>query len=69
MLCISYLNCILSDYINQGVRFEVQEGFGCTGGTSGGGIDILLLKSWSIVLPLVSALFYFRKSSKPRGFI
>jgi hypothetical protein len=62
MLNMSYLTCVLSDYIDQGARFQVLEGFGCTDGTSGGGINFLLIRSWPIVLPLVSALFYCRKS-------
>jgi hypothetical protein len=39
------------------------EGFGCTNDTAGGGLDILLFYSWSIILPLISVLFYCRESS------
>jgi hypothetical protein len=49
------------DYTEQGTRFEVYEGFGCSTGYAGEGIDILLFESWAIVLPLVSTIFYCRK--------
>jgi hypothetical protein len=69
MLSVSYLTCALSDYINQAARFEVLEGFGCNSVTSIGGFDPLFIRSWSIVLPLISTLFYCRKSFDPLGSI
>jgi hypothetical protein len=69
MLIILYLIYVLLDYINQDARFEVEEGFGCINATAAGDINLLLTRSWPIVLPLVSTLFYCRKSFHPRGSI
>jgi hypothetical protein len=49
------------DYIDQGARFELEEGIGCANAIAGGGFDILFIHSWQIVLPLVSTLFYCRE--------
>jgi hypothetical protein len=71
MLSVSYLTFLLSVHVDKGARFQVVEGFGCAAGTAGGGIDTLrpLFYLWTIVLPLVSTLFYSRKSLHPGGFI
>ncbi|KZV65148.1 fungal pheromone STE3G-protein-coupled receptor [Peniophora sp. CONT] len=41
-------------YVNQGLRFEVLEGFGCKSAFQTSILDLLILESWSIIPPLVS---------------
>ncbi|KAI0029876.1 GPCR fungal pheromone mating factor [Vararia minispora EC-137] len=45
-------------YIVQDHRFVVLEGIGCQYTVSGSALSILLVLSWPIVLPVVSALLY-----------
>ena len=53
--------CLL-DYIVQGARFVVEEGFGCTDIPDGSGLTILFFNSWSLIPPLISVIFYYRAS-------
>ncbi|KZV71174.1 fungal pheromone STE3G-protein-coupled receptor, partial [Peniophora sp. CONT] len=48
-------------YVNQGARFEVIEGFGCTSADETSILDALIEQSWSVVPPLVSIVFYYPK--------
>ncbi|KZV71043.1 fungal pheromone STE3G-protein-coupled receptor [Peniophora sp. CONT] len=46
-------------YVNQGGRFQVIEGFGCTNGSLGSILYILILQSWAIIPPLLSVTVYY----------
>ncbi|VDB95527.1 unnamed protein product [Peniophora sp. CBMAI 1063] len=46
-------------YVVQWYRFEVIEGFGCAESSDGSILNILLLKSWTVIPPLVSVTFYY----------
>ncbi|VDB95169.1 unnamed protein product [Peniophora sp. CBMAI 1063] len=46
-------------YINQGVRFEVLEGFGCTNRLDLSILELLTIQSWILVPPLISIVFYY----------
>ena len=48
------------DYIVQGVRFNLVEGFGCMNGTNAAVLSILLLELWGIIPPLYCVAFYYR---------
>ncbi|KZV69973.1 STE3-domain-containing protein [Peniophora sp. CONT] len=48
-------------YIVQGVRFQVYEVFGCSSATVFSATTILLVRSWSIIPPLISVLIYYPK--------
>ncbi|KZV66104.1 fungal pheromone STE3G-protein-coupled receptor [Peniophora sp. CONT] len=45
----------------QDARFTVLEGFGCSNSLAPSGVWILLVQTWSIVPPLISITFYYRK--------
>ena len=49
------------DYIVQGYRFHVNEGFGCTNSQIWSVLTILLLQLWNVVPPLLSIALYYRK--------
>ena len=51
-----------SDYANQGARFEVFEGIGCTDAPVPSILEVLVLESWEVILPLISVIFYYRDS-------
>ncbi|VDB95840.1 unnamed protein product [Peniophora sp. CBMAI 1063] len=51
-------------YANQGARFEVYEGFGCSTGDELSILEILTFESWIIAPPLVSITCYFPKVAK-----
>ena len=51
----------ISDYVVQVHRFAELEDIGCYGVESSSILSILLVDSWYIVIPLVSAVFYCRK--------
>ena len=53
-----------SDYIDQSSRFEIDEGFGCTNAADDSILGLLIFDSWSIILPLISIIFYYRESSE-----
>ncbi|VDC02196.1 unnamed protein product [Peniophora sp. CBMAI 1063] len=46
-------------YVVQPHRFEVDEGLGCTNSTDGSILSILLLYSWSVILPMISITVYY----------
>ncbi|VDB95513.1 unnamed protein product [Peniophora sp. CBMAI 1063] len=46
-------------YVVQWLRFEVVEGHGCVDSSDGSILDILLLKLWNVIPPLVSIIFYY----------
>ncbi|VDB95832.1 unnamed protein product [Peniophora sp. CBMAI 1063] len=54
----------LPNYVNQGSRFMVTEGFGCATGSVLSILEILVLESWTIVPPLVSIAVYYPKVAK-----
>ncbi|KAI0032703.1 pheromone A receptor-domain-containing protein, partial [Vararia minispora EC-137] len=45
-------------YIVQGARFRVIEGSGCQNAINVSGLELLLIGSWTITLPAISAFFY-----------
>ncbi|VDB95836.1 unnamed protein product [Peniophora sp. CBMAI 1063] len=51
-------------YANQGARFEITEGFGCTTGNDTSILALLIEESWSIIPPLISITFYYPKVAK-----
>ena len=51
---------LAEDYIVQDFRFQVTEGFGCDNTIDGSVLSILLVNSWSVLLPLVSIAVYYR---------
>ena len=50
------------DYIVQKYRFQVREGFGCGNSIDGSVLSILLVYSWTVILPLGSVAVYYRMS-------
>ena len=50
------------DYIHQGARFEVDEGFGCGNIPQRSILEILTLEVWTFIPPIVSVIFYYRTS-------
>lgn len=50
------------DYIVQDERFAVVQGFGCTNNADGSILSILLISSWTVILPLISVAIYYRAS-------
>lgn len=48
------------DYVNQGGRFEVLEGFGCSNASTASILYFLIQDSWSIIPPLLSVAIYYR---------
>ena len=53
---------VAKDYIVQWPRFQVDEGFGCTNAYDGSVLSILLVDSWTVLLPLISIVVYYRMS-------
>ncbi|VDC06523.1 unnamed protein product [Peniophora sp. CBMAI 1063] len=48
----------LEDYVVQELRFQVDEGFGCTNASDNSILSILLVRSWTVVIPMVSIIIY-----------
>ncbi|VDB95524.1 unnamed protein product [Peniophora sp. CBMAI 1063] len=46
-------------YVVQSLRFQVDEGFGCRDSPDNSILNILLVKSWTVIPPLVSITFYY----------
>jgi hypothetical protein len=55
------LTKIYTDYVVQTTRFTVVEGFGCKTSVPNGGLPLLLINSWTVLLPLISITVYSRK--------
>ena len=53
---------LAKDYIVQWPRFQVDEGFGCGTSPDGSVLSILLVYSWTVLLPLISVVVYYRAS-------
>ena len=53
---------LAEDYIVQDYRFQVEEGFGCGNSMDGSVLEILLVDSWTVILPLISVVVYYRAS-------
>lgn len=51
---------IMQDYVNQGVRFQVQEGFGCSDNANLSIVELLTIDSLAVVPPLISIIHYYR---------
>ncbi|KZV65150.1 STE3-domain-containing protein [Peniophora sp. CONT] len=51
-------------YVNQGSRFLVLEGFGCTNAPVTSILEYLTDESWTILAPLVSIIFYYPKVAR-----
>ena len=63
------MSTLVSDYTVQGARFQVIAGFGCGNASDRSVLTLLLLNSWSVVLPLISITIYYRKSTTHIGMI
>ncbi|KAI0034833.1 GPCR fungal pheromone mating factor, partial [Vararia minispora EC-137] len=50
----------VADYVVQGARFVIYEGLGCSEASDGSFLNLLLINSWSVIFPAISALFYSR---------
>ncbi|KZV69822.1 fungal pheromone STE3G-protein-coupled receptor [Peniophora sp. CONT] len=48
-------------YVNQGARFQIFEGFGCSTADPSSILDTILSRSWTVVPPLISIIFYYPK--------
>ncbi|KZV72307.1 STE3-domain-containing protein [Peniophora sp. CONT] len=48
-------------YVHQIVRFEVDEGFGCSDGPIVSILELLTIEIWAVLPPLVSIVFYYPK--------
>lgn len=59
ILWIRKLSSNHSDYVNQGARFQVIEGFGCSI------LDVITGQCWAVVPPLISIVFYYREPFCP----
>ncbi|KZV65156.1 STE3-domain-containing protein [Peniophora sp. CONT] len=46
-------------YVNQGARFQVDEGFGCANAAISSILEIIIGQSWAVVPPLISIIFYY----------
>ncbi|VDC07901.1 unnamed protein product [Peniophora sp. CBMAI 1063] len=46
-------------YVHQGSRFGVQEGFGCSDVLQTSILEILTIRSWTLIPPFVSVVFYY----------
>ena len=57
------------DYIHQGARFNVYEGFGCTDDPQASIFEILTLEIWTILPPLISVVFYYRTPHNKPGLL
>ena len=53
---------LYQDYVVQILRFQVDEGFGCTNSVDTSILTILLINSWSVIIPLLSLVIYYRAS-------
>ncbi|KZV59956.1 STE3-domain-containing protein [Peniophora sp. CONT] len=51
-------------YVNQIIRFEVLEGFGCRTADQTSILDTIIKQSWSVVPPLISIIFYYPKVAR-----
>ncbi|KZV69116.1 fungal pheromone STE3G-protein-coupled receptor [Peniophora sp. CONT] len=51
-------------YVNQGARFDVIEGFGCGTASNSSILELIIDKSWTIVPPLISVIFYYPKVAR-----
>ncbi|KAI0031635.1 GPCR fungal pheromone mating factor [Vararia minispora EC-137] len=47
-------------YIVQGSRFQIYEGFGCQSAVNVDVVELLLIESWGLTLPLISIVLYSR---------
>ena len=53
-----------TDYLVQGIRFEVYESIGCENNPDDSVLGVLLVYSWAVVPPLLSVIIYYRTSSE-----
>ncbi|KZV68516.1 STE3-domain-containing protein [Peniophora sp. CONT] len=51
----------VQDYVHQGVRFQVEEVFGCTNNVEPSILELLTIESWTLIPPLTSVFFYYPK--------
>ena len=59
---VEYQTYTIAVYVQQGTRFEVEEGYGCSVAFVRSILRILTFEIWYIIPPLISAVFYFRTS-------
>ena len=66
------LTSLSADYIVQVARYLIFEEYGCNPAVINAGLAILLIKSWVIIFPIISIVFYCREYScalKPQGLL
>ncbi|VDB95843.1 unnamed protein product [Peniophora sp. CBMAI 1063] len=51
-------------YANQGLRYFVNEGFGCTAAKFVSVLELLTVESWTVIPPLISVMFYYPKVAR-----
>ncbi|KZV69825.1 hypothetical protein PENSPDRAFT_652092 [Peniophora sp. CONT] len=51
-------------YVNQGARFEISEGSGCSAANQSTIFNTILERSWAVVPPLISIVFYYPKVAR-----
>ena len=52
----------------QGVRFQILEELGCSDALVGAGLEVLLMESTPVLLPLASIILYSRKYEQDPGY-
>ena len=52
----------------QGARFEILEELGCGDASVGAGLEVLLMESTRVLLPLASLILYSREYEQDPGY-
>ena len=52
----------------QNARFQILEELGCTDSLAGVGLEVLLMESTPVLLPLASIILYSRKYEQDPGY-
>ena len=52
----------------QGARFQILEEYGCSNASAGVGLEVLLMESTPVLLPLASIILYSRKYEQDPGY-
>ena len=59
---------ISQDYVVQYARFGILEEVGCADAPIGAGLEVLLMDSVSVLLPLASLILYSREYERDSGY-